>query len=283
MGQNVADTHEGVSKRAAYKIEPEKIVIRKAWNPRAELDKDGIESLAKSIAAAGLIVPIIVRAEKGEIILVDGERRLRAVLLAKKKLGVPIKTIPVEFQGKNGNEGDAFIATVIANEHREDLSALDRAMGYKRLVDFGHETKEIADMLGRDPEHVTRTLRLLEAAPAVRKALKDGMVSPSVVSELVRRFPDDKAGQEKALADALAASGGGKAKGRHVRAAAAKGKGKDASPRRRTRKHAVLVADIDEIEKGTVTSPPSGSYIDGFIDALKYAATIDERPEWLKA
>jgi ParB/RepB/Spo0J family partition protein len=281
MGQNVADTHDGVSKRAAYKIEPEKIVIRKAWNPRSELDKDGIESLAKSIATVGLIVPIVVRAEKGEIVLVDGERRLRAILLAKKKLGIPIKTIPVEFQGKN--EGDAFIATVIANEHREDLSALDRAMGYKRLVDFGHETKEIADMLGLNPEHVTRTLRLLEAAPSVRKALKDGIVSPSVVSELVRRFPDDKAGQEKALADALTASGGAKAKGKHVRAATAKGKGKDASPRRRTRKHAVLVADIDEIEKGTVTSPPSGSYIDGYLDALKYAATLDERPEWLKS
>jgi len=280
MGKRFSELHEDIKKRSAYQVPPELIQIPKGWNPRKEIDKDGIERLAKSIAESGLKVPIHVRREGDTVVLVDGERRLRAVLLARKKLGVPIKTIPVEIEGQHSNETDALVTAVVANEHREDVAALDRAEGYKRLLDFGLSTTEISRKLGRDNEHVTRALRLLKAAPAVRKALKDGIVTPSVVAELVRRFENDPAAQEAALADALAASGGGRATGKSVRKAAAKAKGKKVKPRRRTVKHKVLTDDIDKIAAGKVASP-DGDYLDGFLDALKYTASIDDRPDWL--
>lgn len=281
MGKRFSELHKDIKKRSAYQVPPELIKIPKGWNPRKTIDKDGVERLARSIAESGLKVPIHVRREGDDIVLVDGERRLRAVLLAKKKLGAPIKTVPVEIEGQHANEADALVTSVIANEHREDISALERAEGYKRLADFGHSTSQIASKLGRDNEHVTRALRLLSAAPTVRKALKEGIVSPSVVSELVRRFPDDPKGQEEALGDAIRASGGVAAKGKHVRKAATKAKGKSLKPRRRTLKHKVLNDDIDKIASGTVADVPSGEYLDGFLDALKYAASIDDRPDWL--
>jgi len=281
MAKPITALHEGIQKRNAYQVPPEAIEIEKGWNPRKDFNKDGLQRLAKSIVNSGLKTPLLVRRDGDRIVLVDGERRLRAILYAKKALKAPIKTVPVEFESRYSNESDALFTTVLANELREDLSPIERAEGYKRLLDFGMEAKDVAEKLGRDGEHVTRSLRLLQAAPKVRKALIDGLVAPSVVSELVRRFPDDKRKQESALADALASSGGKKAKGKDVRKAASKKSGGDPKPRRRTRKWNVLHEILEGIEEGDKSiSPPKGSYIDGFVDALKVALAIDDIPDW---
>lgn len=280
----IQDLHPDIKRRNAYQVPPELITIDKKWNIRETMDKDGIEDLARNIAKVGIKVPPIVRRDGENLILVDGERRLRAVLLAKKRFGAMIKTIPVELEGRYTNEEDNLITSIIANELREDVPPLERANGYKRLMDGGYDVTEVAEMLGRTVDHVTRQLRLLEASPKVRKALKDGRISPHTVSELVRRFPDDKKKQDKALEDAIAASGGKKAKGKDVRKSASKQKtGKDPDARRRTRRVATLNKDIDVIEGGKVGNTPEGEYLDGFLSGLKYAASIEDRPSWLPA
>lgn len=133
-------------------IETDKI-IPNPYQPRREFDD--LEGLAQSILQNGILQPLTVRRENGEIELVSGERRLRAA----KMLGM--ETVPciiVEMSGRN-----SAVMALIENIQRQDLSVFDEAEAIAKLIDFYGMTQEDAAVkLGKSQSTIANKLRLLK-------------------------------------------------------------------------------------------------------------------------
>lgn len=133
--------------------------------PRRSFDTEALEELAASIRVHGVLQPVIVRRTGGERFqLVAGERRVRAAGMAGL---AEIPAIIREFS-------DAEMAEIalVENLQREELNALEEAQALQRLVaEFGLTQEELAQRLGRSRPAISNSLRLLQAAPAVREAV----------------------------------------------------------------------------------------------------------------
>ncbi len=141
--------------------------------PRQHIGEEGIEALAVSIAENGLLQPIIVRNrpdQAGEFEIVAGERRWRAT----KRAG--LSQIPVIVLSLS--DAQALELGLLENVQREDLTALELAKGYQRLMsDFGHNQESLARKLGKSRSHIANTLRLLNLPPKIQELLQDGRLS----------------------------------------------------------------------------------------------------------
>jgi ParB family chromosome partitioning protein len=135
------------------------------FQPRREFDEEGLEDLAQSIKASGLLQPIVVRAHAGAWELVAGERRWRAV----QKLGwakVPAVVKEVDDQS-------LLTLALIENLQRDDLSPMDEARGYDRLMrEFALPQAEVARLVGRNRATIANSLRLLTLPPEVQQMLE---------------------------------------------------------------------------------------------------------------
>jgi len=138
------------------------------YQPRTHMDQLALESLADSIRSQGLLQPILVRPigpERYEIIA--GERRWRAARLAGlEQVPVLVRAIPDEA---------TLAVALIENIQRENLNAIEEAVGLQRLVDeFGLTHEQAAKAVGRSRAAVSNLLRLLDLEPSVRGLLSDG-------------------------------------------------------------------------------------------------------------
>ena len=135
------------------------------YQPRSQMDDEGLQELADSIKAQGVIQPVIVR-EHGlsQYELIAGERRRRASQLAGlTEIPVVIKSI--------GDE-EALAMGLIANIQREYLNPIEEAQGLKRLVDeFGLTHETVAKAVGRSRSAVSNSLRLLALPEPVQEML----------------------------------------------------------------------------------------------------------------
>jgi len=143
------------------------------WQPRREFDEAQLGELADSIAASGLLQPVVVRnGAAGRYELIAGERRWRAV----QRLGW--KKIPAVV--KDADDRALLTLALIENLQRDDLSPLDAATGYQRLMaEFALPQQEVARLVGKDRSTVSNTLRLLRLPDEVqahlrRRALSEG-------------------------------------------------------------------------------------------------------------
>lgn len=130
------------------------------YQPRR--DFDDLEGLAQSIVQNGILQPLTVRKENGEIELVAGERRLRAA----RMIGMPtVPCIVVEMTGRNS----AAVA-LIENIQRRDLSVFDEAEAIAKLIDFyGMTQEDAASKLGKSQSTIANKVRLLKLSDKVRK------------------------------------------------------------------------------------------------------------------
>ncbi len=165
------------------------------FQPRRSFDDNALAELAASIAASGLLQPIIVRAVGSRYELIAGERRWRAV----QRLGwAKIPAIVRDFDDQT-----ALSLALIENLQRDDLSALDAAHGYQRLVaDFGLTAVEVAKLVGKDRSTIANTLRLLKLPRDVQEMMQNRQLTeghgrallaiedPAEVSKLARRVVD---------------------------------------------------------------------------------------------
>lgn len=140
------------------------------YQPRRVFDPDEIEGLADSIRTQGVLQPILVRrvsSEPPRYELVAGERRWRAAQAAQ------LHEIPAVV--KDLSDREALEAALVENIQRQDLSPLEEAEAYKRLVDeFGHTQDVIGQALGKSRAHVANTIRLLGLPPQVKEMLARG-------------------------------------------------------------------------------------------------------------
>lgn len=143
------------------------------FQPRSNFDDDAIDDLAASIRQKGIIQPILVRASstgetKYEIIA--GERRWRAAQRAQ------LHEVPVLVREFDDRE-TAEIA-LIENLQRQDLSPLEEAEGYNRLMsEFSHTQEALGQALGKSRSHIANSLRLLGLPAPIKQMLSDKVLS----------------------------------------------------------------------------------------------------------
>jgi ParB family transcriptional regulator, chromosome partitioning protein len=153
------------------------------YQPRSYMNEEALQTLADSIAAQGIMQPILVRevaTDKFEIIA--GERRWRA----SQKAG--LTEVPVLVR-EIADEA-ALAMALIENIQREDLNPLEEAMGIKRLIDeFDMTHEKAAEAVGRSRVAVSNLLRLLTLTPMVQDMLLDNQIDMGHARALVGSEP----------------------------------------------------------------------------------------------
>ena len=138
--------------------------------PRKVFDMDAIEELAESIKRYGVIQPIIVNKKEGYYEIVAGERRWRA----SKKAG--LAEIPCII--RNDDERKSKEIALIENIQREDLNPIEKAQGFKQLIDdYGLKQQELADMIGMNRSTIANCLRILNLDPRVIELALSGKLT----------------------------------------------------------------------------------------------------------
>jgi ParB family chromosome partitioning protein len=140
------------------------------FQARKKLDMDKLKELSKSIEKNGLLQPIIIRKGKKNFELVAGERRLKAC----KMIGLQeISAIISNFDDRK-----AFESGLIENLQREDLTCIEEAEGYNRLMnEFNYTQEELASIVSKSRSHVANLLRLISLPKEVKKFMLDGKLS----------------------------------------------------------------------------------------------------------
>lgn len=156
--------------------------------PRKDFDEEALSELAESIAEHGLIQPIVVKPEtNGRYSIIAGERRWRACRIAG------LYEVPVVI--KDADPQELMELALIENLQREDLNAVEEALGYRSLIDsFALTQEQVAKRVGKSRAAVTNALRLLNLTEEELQALRMGAITAgharallSVEDEAVRR------------------------------------------------------------------------------------------------
>jgi len=154
-----ASTHIGINE-----IDPNPV------QPRRVFDPERLQELANSIRANGIIQPIVVRPFGGRYQLVAGERRWRAARLAG------LEAVPVVVQ-QIADERLLEI-TLIENIQREDLSAIETALAFERMIKELHLSHEqIGERTGKDRSTISNLLRLLQLPPDIQSLVANRRLS----------------------------------------------------------------------------------------------------------
>ena len=157
--------------------------------PRKHFDEEALEELAESIKRYGLIQPIIVTKKDGYYQIVAGERRWRA----SKKAGLTtISAIVREDDDKKNKE-----IALIENIQREDLNAVEKAMGMKLLMEeYDLTLAQLAEIVGKSRSGVANTLRILNLDERVLELAKQGKLTEGHCRALLCYEDGDKQLQE---------------------------------------------------------------------------------------
>jgi len=165
-------TREEAEREGSLVELPIKDIRPNPFQPRKTVDPTALEELVSSIKQAGLLQPIVVRRTNGasSYELIAGERRLRAC----QQLGW--ERIPAV--QRDADDRTLLTLALIENLQRDDLSPVDEARGYERLIaEFKLAQQDVADAVGRDRSTVANALRLLKLPEDVLQLLHEGHLS----------------------------------------------------------------------------------------------------------
>jgi len=167
------------------------------WQPRRRFDKDGLNDLAASIRQKGIVQPILLRPnpeKSSRYQLVAGERRWRAAQLTK------IYQIPAII--RDLTEAECYEIALIENIQRSDLSVIEEAQGYQKLLETNQYTQEqLSEIIGKSRSHIANLLRLLMLPPLVQTLLLDRKITMGQARPLIGQADADT------LAKAIVAKG----------------------------------------------------------------------------
>ncbi len=166
--KEVSETLHLESQDAVHKISVD-LVDPNPFQPRKEFGDEDLADLAASIKEHGVVQPLVVTRQGDRFQLIAGERRLRASKLAGKK------TVPVIL--RSFDEQQQLEVAVIENIQRAELSPLELAVAYQKLIDqFNLTTEAIAKRVGKAAPTVRNILRLLKLPYEAKKALQEGKI-----------------------------------------------------------------------------------------------------------
>ena len=186
---------EGDRKSFGVRQVPTERVDPNPDQPRLAMDQDSLDDLAASVREHGILQPILVRpAAGGRYQIVAGERRWRAARMAG------LDTVPALIEELD--DETALEISIIENLQREDLSPLDEALMYERMIhEHGYSVRRLAQKLGKDKGYLENRLRLADAPPEVKELVSVRKDTLSAAYELMK-VPDAK--KRKRLADQVA-------------------------------------------------------------------------------
>jgi ParB family transcriptional regulator, chromosome partitioning protein len=158
----LSNDRQGRSRGGVRNIDVQRI-IPNPEQPRLAMEQVSLDELSASIREHGVLQPILVRPlDDGEFQLIAGERRWRASIAAG------LATIPALVE--EIDDDTALEISIIENLQREDLSPLDEAAMYERMVrDHGYSVRRLAQKLGKDKGYLENRLRLADAPAEVRE------------------------------------------------------------------------------------------------------------------
>ena len=153
-------------------------VVPNPHQPRTTFDATAQEELRASIATFGVLVPIIVRKRGERYELIAGERRWRAAAAAG------LRAIPAIV--RDAEDRESLELAMVENLQREDLDALEEAMGYQHLIDdFGFTQERVAERVGRARPSVANALRLLSLAEPIQALVRAREISAAHAKALL--------------------------------------------------------------------------------------------------
>ncbi len=145
-------------------------VVPNQTQPRKDFEKEPLQELAQSIKEQGVLQPITVRKLKDKYEIIAGERRWRASQI------VGLHGIPAII--KDVDDQRSMELALIENLQREDLNAVEEAMGYQFLVDeYNLSQQDLAKKVGKSRSSITNSLRILVLPRDVKQMIRQGLLS----------------------------------------------------------------------------------------------------------
>lgn len=171
LGALLGDFQEETAEKSPYQLLPIHKVEPNRNQPRQDFDEEELDALAESIRVHGVIQPLTVRElPSGYYQIIAGERRWRASRIAGLR---EIPAVIVEADDKKTME-----LALIENLQRQDLNAVEEALGYRSLMaDYGLTQEDAANRVGKSRSAVANALRLLNLAPEVLEKVRCGDLS----------------------------------------------------------------------------------------------------------
>ena len=165
-------------------------IIPNRFQPRLSFDEQGLNELAESIRQHGIIQPLVLRKIGDKYEIIAGERRYKASYIAG------LTKVPAVIIDLNDNES-AEVA-IVENIQRKDLSPIEEAKSYKKLLDRGYLTQDqLASRMGKNQSTVSNKLRLLNLDEKVQDALLNNKISERHARSLLKL--DNKEEQKEVL------------------------------------------------------------------------------------
>lgn len=182
--ETISQTSYSDTKIPLSKLKPSSI------QPRRIFDKNSINELAESIKSKGLVQPILVRPSKNnldEFEIIAGERRWRAAQIAQ------LHELPAIV--KNLDDAEALEMAIIENVQRADLSPIEEAAGYKKLMEqYNHTQEALAPIVGKSRSHIANIIRLLNLPVSIQDMITEGIISSGHARAIMNSaFPEQLA------------------------------------------------------------------------------------------
>ena len=171
LGALFADYEPESTSTTPYKMLPVHKIEPNASQPRKDFDEEELIALSESLAEHGVIQPLTVRElESGYYQIIAGERRWRAARMANL---AEIPVVVIEADDKKAME-----LALIENLQRQDLNAIEEALGYQTLMnDYGLTQEETSQRVGKSRPAVANALRLLQLPDLVCDRIREGTLS----------------------------------------------------------------------------------------------------------
>ena len=160
-------------------------IIPNRFQPRLAFDEGALNELAKSIKEHGIIQPLVLRRIGNKYEIIAGERRYKAAYIAGLHK-VPAVTIDL-------NDNESAEVAIVENIQRKDLSPIEEAKSYKKLLERGYLTQdELASRMGKTQGSISNKLRLLNLSTGVQDALLNNQISERHARSLLRIEKEDE-------------------------------------------------------------------------------------------
>ena len=171
LGALLGDSFDDIPENSPYKLLPIYKVEPNASQPRQDFDEEELEALSESIQVHGVIQPLTVRElPSGYYQIIAGERRWRAARMAGLS---EIPAVVIEADDKKAME-----LALIENLQRQDLNAMEEALGYQSLMqDYGLTQEEAASRVGKSRSAVANALRLLNLPEPIAQMIREGKLT----------------------------------------------------------------------------------------------------------
>lgn len=179
LGRGLSALFDSKEMADYQEINLENIYVGK-YQPRKNFEENSLDELSCSIKEKGILQPLLVRKcqEEGFFELIAGERRFRAAKIAGLQ-EVPCRILDMP-------DEEALETGLLENIQREDLSCLEEAFGYLRLIeDFSYTQETLAKKIGKSRSYVANTLRLLNLPAEIHQLLEEEKITAGHARALI--------------------------------------------------------------------------------------------------